>query len=86
MARYSVFLKPSAVKEIEAVAGKDDRRRILERIQTLAVDPRPHGSVKLSGYQKYRLRQGSFRILYEIADDRLVVTVVKVGDRKDVYR
>jgi mRNA interferase RelE/StbE len=56
------------------------------KIQTLASNPRPVGSEKLSGEDKYRLRQGDYRILSAIVDDELIVTVVKVGNRRDVYR
>ena len=59
---------------------------MVAKIQTLASNPRPVGSEKLSGEDKYRLRQGDYRILYEIVDDDLIVTVVKVGNRRDVYR
>jgi len=61
-------------------------RRILTRIEALVDDPRPVGSEKLSGQERYRVRQGNYRILYEIIDDELVVTVVKVGHRRHVYR
>ncbi len=86
MARYRLFVKPSAVKEIEAIPTKKDRQRVVTRIGSLATDPRPPGCQKLSGAEKYRLRQGRYRILYKIEDDRLVVTVVRVRHRKDVYR
>ncbi len=86
MARYRLLIKPSAVKEIEAIPTKQDRRRVLTRIGALADDPRPPGCQKLSGASKYRVRQGRYRILYEVRDDRLVVTVVRVAHRKDVYR
>ncbi len=86
MARYSVRFKKSAVKELEAVATKADRLRIVKRIQSLAENPRPNGSQKLSGFERYRIRQGRFRILYSIKDRELIVYVIKVGDRKDVYR
>lgn len=85
MANYRILIKPSAVKEIEAIPLKKDRQRIIERIGKLAVNPRPFGCEKLSGQDKYRLRQGRYRILYSIADQDLVVQVVKVGHRKDVY-
>lgn len=85
MARYSVQIKRSAAKELEAVPLKD-RRRIVRRIQDLASEPRPPGCEKLSGEDKYRLRQGNYRILYEIVDLELIVMVVKIGDRRDVYR
>ena len=84
--KYKVFIKPSAVKEIEKIPRINDRRRIVERIESLADNPRPPGSQKLSGKDRYRLRQGPYRIVYSIEDDVLVVYVVKVGHRKDVYR
>ena len=87
MARYNLRIKKSAAKELEAIAGKKDRQRITDRIMALADDPRPAGVEKLSGTgEKYRVRQGNFRILYEIEDDVLTVDIVKVGDRKEVYR
>ena len=85
MASYSLFIKPSAAKELEA-APKRDRERIIRRIQSLAGDPRPIGREKLSGEEKYRVRQGLYRILYTIKDQDLVVCVVKVGHRREVYR
>lgn len=86
MGKYKVFIKPSAVKEIEAVSLKKDRQQIMRRIAKLTDDPRQVGSQKLSGYDRYRIRQGSYRIVYGIEDDELVVYVVRVGHRKDVYR
>jgi mRNA interferase RelE/StbE len=87
VASYKVLIKKSAAKELEAIAGTKDRERIARRIQALADDPRPMGVEKLSGTaEKYRIRQGDFRILYEIQDDVLVVYVVRIADRKDVYR
>lgn len=85
MASYNVLIAKSASKELEAVPVKD-RQSIVARIRQLATDPRPDGCEKLSGEDKYRLRQGDFRILYEIIDDDLIVTVVRIGNRKDVYR
>jgi mRNA interferase RelE/StbE len=84
--RYNVLIKPSALKEIESIPLKKDRQRILGRIERLSEDPRPHGSRKLSGQEAYRLRQGRYRVLYTVADRDLIVEVVRVGDRKDVYR
>lgn len=86
MARYRVLIKPSAVKEIEAVARKRDRQRIVRRISQLADDPRPAGCEKLSGQDRYRLRQGPYRIVHEVRDDDRTLLVVKVGQRRDVYR
>ena len=85
MASFEILIKPSAVKEIEALP-KGDRRRIVKRIAALADNPRPPGCEKLSGQEKYRVRQGNYRILYEVRERELSVMVVKVGDRKDVYR
>jgi len=85
VASYSVRIKRSAARELEAVPLKD-RRRIVHRIEALGTDPRPQGCEKLSGEDKYRLRQGDYRILYEVVDRELIVTVVKVGNRRDVYR
>lgn len=86
MASYRVYLKESAVKELTALPRKD-RERILFRIQALSKGPRTSGCEKLAGYDdRYRIRQGRYRILYSIEDRDLVVWVVKVGHRKDVYR
>ena len=86
MASYKVFIKPSAAKELEAIGSRKDRRRVVDRIRSLAIEPRPPGCQKLSGAEKYRVRQGAYRIVYSIEDDRLVVTVVRVGHRREVYR
>lgn len=86
MADYSILLKRSAQKEIEAVGSKRDRRRIVKRIQGLAADPRPPGCEKLSGSSFLRVRQGRYRIVYEVRDTELIVLVVKVGHRREVYR
>ena len=79
MASYKVFIKRSAAKELEAVESKKDRRKLVAKIRSLGADPRPPGCQKLSGSEKYRVRQGVYRILYSIKDDRLVVTVVQVN-------
>ena len=87
MAAYRLLIKASAGRELERLGTKSDRRRIVERIKALAEDPRPHGSEKLAGYtDRYRIRQGNFRVVYLIDDQRREVTIFKVGDRKDVYR
>ena len=87
MASYRVLIKPSATKEIEAVGQKEDRQRIVTRIRSLARDPRPFGSEKLSGKEDlYRLRVGRYRIVYSVGDAELVVLIVRVGHRKNVYR
>lgn len=87
MASYRVLIKPSAAKEIEAVGQKKDRRRIIAGIQGLADDPRPPGCEKLSSERaRYRVRVGRYRIVYSVGDAELIVVVVRVGHRKDVYR
>lgn len=87
MAEYRLLIKASAAKEIEAVGTKADRQRIVEQIQDLAQDPRAHGSEKLAGHRdRYRVRQGWYRIIYLVDDERREITVFKVGHRKDVYR
>ena len=85
MASYSLLIKPSALKELEALPAKD-RRRIVARIEGLAADPRPHGCEKLSALEQYRVRQGDYRVVYGIDDDAPSVVVVKIGHRRDVYR
>ena len=87
MADYKVLLKSSAAKEIESVGSKEDRRRIVDRIAGLAAEPRSLKSEKLAGYDdRYRIRQGHYRIVYLIDDSRHEVTIFKVGHRKDVHR
>lgn len=85
MERYNVTIKRSAARELEAI-GRADRLRIIQRIESLAEDPRPAGCEKLSGEEKYRIRQGSWRIVYLIEDRIVRVVIVKVGHRRDVYR
>ncbi len=86
MASYSILIKPSASNELEDIPTKKDRGRIVTRIRSLADDPRPRGSEKLSARERFRVRQGRYRIVYEADDKNAVVTVVKIGHRKDVYR
>jgi mRNA interferase RelE/StbE len=73
--KYSVLIKRSAVKEIEAIPHKKERQRIIRRIGRLANDPRPAGSGKLSGHDRYRIRQGAYRNVYSINDDEVIVVV-----------
>ena len=87
MASYSLSIKPSAGKELEAVGAKVDRQRIVAKIQALSADPRPRGSDKLAGYDdRYRIRQGNYRIVYLIDDEASQVTIYKIGHRRGVYR
>jgi mRNA interferase RelE/StbE len=85
MARYELRIKKSVTKDLDSLPKKDVQR-IVEAINGLADNPRPPQSLKLSGAEKYRLRCGVYRVLYEIQDEVLIVCVVKVGHRKDVYR
>ena len=85
MAAYRILIKKSAEKEIIALP-RGDRVRVVARISSLAENPRPEGSQRLSGRDAYRLRVGRYRVIYTIADAVLVVEVIKVGHRKDVYR
>lgn len=84
MAKYKVVFRRSVYKDLKPIPASD-LRRIIARIDSLADDPRGIGSEKLSGQERYRVRQGVYRIIYEIIDDQLIVTVVKVGHRRDVY-
>ncbi len=87
MASCRLRVKASAAKEIEAIDPKKSRRQVVQRIRSLADEPRPPGCEKLSGqHDRYRVRQGPFRVLYEIQDEVLIVFVVKVGHRREVYR
>jgi mRNA interferase RelE/StbE len=85
MAAYKIFFKASVWKDFEPIPKKD-LKKILQSIDRLSEDPRPRGCEKLTGQERFRLRQGLYRIVYSIQDDELTVWVVKVGHRKDVYR
>jgi len=85
MARFEIVFKQSVKKDFLRIPKKDVQR-ILARIDGLAEDPRPPGAEKLSAQARYRVRQGVYRILYEIHDKQLVVVVVKVGHRRHVYQ
>ena len=85
MAAYSIFFKDSVRKDLASIP-RHNLQRIIERIGDLAEDPRPAGCEKLSGQEKYRVRQGNYRIIYSIQDFELTVWVVKVGHRREVYR
>lgn len=87
MALYSLSIKPSAGKEIEAIGAKSDRQRIIAKIQSLASNPRPRGSEKLAGYaDRYRIRQGNYRVVYLVDDEADEIIIYKVGHRGDIYR
>ena len=85
MGKYKVEIKKSAFKEIENLP-KRDLQDVLAKIAALSENPRQHDCKKLSGQEKYRVRCGDYRVLYTIEDDILIVYVVKVGHRREVYR
>jgi mRNA interferase RelE/StbE len=83
--KYKIYIKPTAVKELQKIP-KRDVSKIISKIRSLSSNPRPPGCEKLSADEKYRVRQGRYRIVYSIEDDKLVVLVIKLGHRKDIYR
>ena len=85
MESYSLVFKKSVAKDLRSIPNKDVKR-ILERIDQLIENPRAEGCIKLSGQEKYRVRQGVYRIVYEIQDFELIITVVKVAHRGTVYK
>ena len=85
MAGFKIFFRESVWKDFESIPKKE-LIRILEKIESLSENPRPSGSQKLSGQERYRIRQDRYRILYSIKDRELSVWIVKVGHRKDIYR
>lgn len=84
MAKYNVLYTEAFYKSLDPIP-KRDAKRILRKTENLAENPRPHGSQKLAGQERFRIRQGNYRILYSIEEDRLIVVVVKVGHRREVY-
>ena len=85
MVGYKVFFRTSVEKDFRTISKKD-LKKILQRIESLAIEPRPTGCEKLTGQERYRLRQGRYRIIYSIQDNERTIFIVKVGHRKDVYR
>lgn len=85
MDAYRLLIKASAVKELEVIP-REDRRRIVRRIEGLSETPRPSGCEKLSGGDRYRIRQGDYRVVYLVSDERREVVVFKIGHRREVYR
>jgi mRNA interferase RelE/StbE len=87
VAEYSLSIKSSAAKELQGISDKATLTRLIEKIKSLATQPRPSGSEKLAGRPNlYRVRQGNYRVVYSIDDQSRAVEVVKVGHRRDVYR
>ena len=85
MAEYKLYFRESVEKDFRAIPKKDIKK-ILQHIESLTKEPRPHGCEKLTGQERYRLRQGKYRIVYSVQDNELSVWIVKVGHRKDIYR
>ncbi len=87
MAGYSVFVKPSAAREMAAIEPRRLRQRLVDRIGALATEPRPPGCEPLAGAPGcFRIRQGPYRVVYAVDDEAGTVIVVKVGHRREVYR
>lgn len=86
MAKYEIFLRQSVLKKDLAALPKPHAQRIVEAIRGLADNPRPHGIQKLSGQERYRIRQGDYRIVFSIQDNERTIWIVKVGHRRDVYK
>jgi mRNA interferase RelE/StbE len=82
---YRIDYEPGVLRSIERFP-KHIQRRVVDRIGMLGTNPRPAGSIKLTGEDAYRIRVGDYRIIYTIHDDRLIVLVIDVGHRGDVYR
>jgi len=85
MASYRLIMRKSVTKDLRPLPNKDVER-VLRRIEGLIDEPRPTGCEKLSAQERDRVRQGAYRIIYEVKDDELIVTVVRVGHRRHVYR
>lgn len=84
MAKYKVTFKQSVTKDFLNIP-KQDVARILNKIKTLSDDPRGEGCIKISGKELYRVRQGAYRIVYEIFDQHLIVNVIKIAHRSNAY-
>jgi len=85
MAAYSIFFKESVRKDIALIPARD-LQRVMDKIGALGDDPRPPGSEKLAAQERYRMRQGNYRIIYSIQDFELTIWVVRIGHRREVYR
>jgi mRNA interferase RelE/StbE len=85
VANYKILIKPSAIKELNKIPKKY-LPKITDIIQALSIVPRPPGCEKLSAQNAYRIRQGVYRIVYTIEDDNLIIVIIKVGHRRDVYK
>ena len=86
MANYKIEITATAEKSLKKIPKKD-LEKVVEAIQVLAISPFPSGCRKLKGEEDvYRVRQGNYRIIYEIIDSKLIVLVLKIGHRKDIYK
>ncbi|KUM54828.1 type II toxin-antitoxin system RelE family toxin [Rheinheimera sp. EpRS3] len=85
MAKYKLVFKKSVAKDLRSIPNTDVKK-ILAKIDTLTLNPRAEGCIKLSGVDKYRVRQGIYRIIYEIRDEQLIISVIKIGHRSGVYQ
>lgn len=84
MAIYKLFIEKAVYKQLKNIPEKY-YRKIMASIAALANNPRPSGCKKLKGRPGYRIREGNYRIIYEINDKILTVTVIEAGDRKEIY-
>jgi len=85
MGKYKIEIKRSAVKELHSIPRKDLHGIIL-KIKSLSSNPMPPGCIQLTNQEDYRIRAGRYRIIYSIQDDILIITVIKIGHRKEIYR
>ena len=85
MVKYSLKIKKSAAKELAKIPPPD-LRRIIDKIKNLSIDPRPVGSQKLANFELYRVRQGDYRIVYSINDMEIIIEIIKIGHRRDIYK
>jgi mRNA interferase RelE/StbE len=85
MAVYKIFFRRSVLKDLAKIP-KNELQRIIKKIEKLTHDPRPKGCEKISGHDRFRIRQGNYRIIYSIQDDELTIWVVKIGHRREIYR
>ncbi|MFH1856328.1 MAG: type II toxin-antitoxin system RelE/ParE family toxin [Candidatus Omnitrophota bacterium] len=85
MEKYKIVIKKSAVKELESIPKKD-LQRIVKRIQMISESPKPNNSQKLSQREEYRIRQGDYRIIYAVINEKETVEIIKIGHRREIYR
>jgi mRNA interferase RelE/StbE len=82
---YAIDIRRSAQKSLSKISSQD-QDRIISSIESLSDHPRPDGCKKLSGRPAWRIRIGNYRVIYEIEDDKLIVTIIHIGHRRDIYR